>query len=1100
MADDKGNPLSGITNLFQGTASSKTADKTLTEVQGVSNSVKSIDEQLNTIIELLTGISSNAAESLSSNAADAIKKATGGKAEIVGDKNSKENSEDESGGGEEDDKKTSKVASVKPNDLANLSAKYSLGPILIWSKLDEIQKAFMPFIRQISKTGDAGAIGALDKDKDKKDEKSDGMKLKDINPDTVKKLGTAMIGFAKACIILSLVPKKPAAEAMSFLGQMLSDLDKATKDIDADKFDKMTKAMVRLDEALMKFGLACVILTITLPFQLIATAISLPLMELFIKGVIKVSKDAEGAMKNFDTFAMAMIKLGFAFLLFGASMFILSKVTKLALDALVGFAIILLVMTVCTLIGLLSVYLQVGLVPFAGAMIQLALAFILFGVAMMVLKKIDIKPEEVNEKVGMILSVVKSVALSAFTLIPAVFGIALLSIFMAVFAVTMILSLVAFGALFVTEKIMNGLTWVNPKDGSDMKGAPGGIPKVLYNALQIGNYFVDHISDLAKAIAGVLLFAVFTVFLTIASILLIVSFGVLFLSTLLFEAMGMITVDGKEVPKGIAYAGMVAIALADNALVFGLGILALIPGLIFAVGLTAFSILLAVSFGALLLAVKAADKIGDGRDARKIATEMRSLMIDMMCGILGVDHKDGETPGIFGMIQAGKNAIAMAALGLVAAGAIAPVVLFFLGLRSIGESVNKLSESLAGIKPETVKMVFGLIGQILGQMEDVGESFKGTSAKAVKAIGSLVKDVATAISMLTDTVLKLKDGIPEEQIQAACLSILRICQGLFGNPNEASEGTIKDRYTLTDLFATLAGSKLKKLKADALSALVPLIESIDKLADLVVKVGNPNTFSEEIINRGAANIQRFAGLVGNYIAPMFMSLVKKEGGFLGIGGTNPLEAVNAVNESDFFGKLSIALDSFKNTGEVAGGILPEKWNNLLAVLSKDWAKAYQNAEVFGNVLDRIDDGLAQIKSSHIDNLDKFLKVINQPLTNMQSNVKVLSDFANKADEFEKIGKSFKGMADAFGDMAKNSKKVGGLFDKMAKMNKENAETLAKSTENVTGAGDFYANVQDIHDVIMFWAENGVQVSFKQVNGTANPSIPYTGMASSRTGL
>src|SRR5574344_1633014 len=140
MADDKGNPLSGITNLFQGTTSSKTADKTLTEVQGVSNSVKSIDEQLNTIIELLTGISSNAAESLSSNAADAIKKATGGKAEIVGDKNSKENSEDESGGGEEDDKKTSKVASVKPNDLANLSAKYSLGPILIWSKLDEIDR------------------------------------------------------------------------------------------------------------------------------------------------------------------------------------------------------------------------------------------------------------------------------------------------------------------------------------------------------------------------------------------------------------------------------------------------------------------------------------------------------------------------------------------------------------------------------------------------------------------------------------------------------------------------------------------------------------------------------------------------------------------------------------------------------------------------------------------------------------------------------------------------------------------------------------------------------------------------------------------------
>jgi hypothetical protein len=90
-------------------------------------------------------------------------------------------------------------------------------------------------------------------------------------------------------------------------------------------------------------------------------------------------------------------------------------------------------------------------------------------------------------------------------------------------------------------------------------------------------------------------------------------------------------------------------------------------------------------------------------------------------------------------------------------------------------------------------------------------------------------------------VLKLKNGIPDEQIDAAVFAIKRICEKLFGNPDVDEKGA----YNLTVLFKQLASSKLKNLKAEAVSALIPIIDSIDTLADLVVKVSDEDQFSQQ---------------------------------------------------------------------------------------------------------------------------------------------------------------------------------------------------------------------------------------------------------------
>ena len=192
------------------------------------------------------------------------------------------------------------------------------------------------------------------------------------------------------------------------------------------------------------------------------------------------------------------------------------------------------------------------------------------------------------------------------------------------------------------------------------------------------------------------------------------------------------------------------------------------------------------------------------------------------------------------------------------------------------ESIKALSKIIDSFGPEDVENVMSVMGTILGTLAESAEAFKGTSAKTITAMGSLVKDVAEAISTLTDVVLKLKDGIPDEQIDAAVFAIKRICEKLFGNPDVDEKGS----YNLTVLFKQLADSKLKKLKADAVAALLPLIDSIDSLADLVVKVSDEDKFSQQRIDIGTANIERFLGLVIN-VASAMKSLVKVDGGWLG---------------------------------------------------------------------------------------------------------------------------------------------------------------------------------------------------------------------------
>ena len=314
---------------------------------------------------------------------------------------------------------------------------------------------------------------------------------------------------------------------------------------------------------------------------------------------------------------------------------------------------------------------------------------------------------------------------------------------------------------------------------------------------------------------------------------------------------------------------------------------------------------------------------------------------------------------------------------------------------------------------------------------------KDTSAETITAVGGLVKDVAQAIGLLTDIVIKLKDGIPEEQIESATLAMKQICEKLFGRPGDSEKGS----YTLTTTLETIASADLKNLNAEAVGAIVPLMAGIDRMADLVIKLADPETFSTEKIETGIERLKRFFECMGA-VSEAMMGLVKKQdtgertGGFLGIGAkkvmVSPLEAIQQVNEANFFETLDSTFNKIGNSLNLLQSINVDAASPFVDFMTSGGiATMAVNAPLFMAGMKGFTEGISGLDDKKVENFRKFMEVLGgADSSRISGTIKQLNELGQTATKFKSVADSFERMEKALSKMAKNESKISKIFESM----------------------------------------------------------------------
>ena len=430
--------------------------------------------------------------------------------------------------------------------------------------------------------------------------------------------------------------------------------------------------------------------------------------------------------------------------------------------------------------------------------------------------------------------------------------------------------------------------------------------------------------------------------------------------------------------------------------------------------------------------------LGKGADFQSI--------YDYTTGVLymfALGHKSEGKGGVKEILEATKNCAKLAALAIEVAAYTIPLAAAFLAMVSIFDSLEKLkaaSDKIGG--KEEVDKILSSVGIIFDSMATTAESFKGMSAKAIEAIGSLAKDVAASIGMLADTMIKIKDGIKEEEIAGATNKIKLMCLKMFGD-GETDDGT----YTLTKLFKTLSSSKLGKLRKDGVDALVPIIQAISLLADTVIKMGDQKIFSDERINLGMSNFQKISGLFSEF-TNLCVGLRERQSGstlFSKIfGDTSPLKAIKDLVEQNFFDYVAKAVDGFNMAGEQLANLNVEGLKPVIEFFgsqSKFFGDWIANSTQFSKGMAEIGKGLGHLKQKDVETFNNFLVTLKTGGNGISVAIQSLVEFANRASDFASIAKSFSSMSDSLNKISKNKH---GFMDIMKSANRnKNMETVTE---------------------------------------------------------
>lgn len=958
-------------------------------------------------------------------------------------------------GGTEEKITPPKSGKVAPNDLSKIDQTAALGSLLIYYKLDEIKQALDPLILKLIKGGAS---------KDKSQTGSEGINIADSG--NMTKMVSVLKEFAKAAILLALIPKGPASAGVTLFEEFVKSMNQMAESVDAKKQEDFAKSLSSMSESIKKLAGACLLLSVSIIF----IAISVPAM-LLLKEVVRLAGEAGELVgsnaTNLAILSVGAVLLAVSFILFGAAFVVMASVLPKIPAALLGILAVIGVLAVTLVLGALMSYAIPILAIFPLVAILVAVGYIAMAAAILVLSNIKVDQEKLKKGIDGIKMVLEETVQLGIACLP-------LIILMVPFILTAGLMFVGFTALYFA---LFSLALISFFIGTG-EWMDTAVAKIIKFFKAFGTE--EFLKTAGLALLGSLAIAV-------TSVALLIAFVAMTANILLLKAIDALITDDSMIPRIMGEGGAIS-QIMDNTVTLSLKALvatvAAVPLVAFGVVFLVAMASIALAFGAVVLVDKALSTI---KDPKSLGDKSRDLCVNLLLSIMGLDADGSISAG--DLVKGGLNMVGMTAAAVLIVPFAVAAALAMVSLLATVESIKALSKIIDSFGPGDVENVMSVMGTILGTLAESAEAFKGTSAKTITAMGSLVKDVAEAISTLTDVVLKLKDGIPDEQIDAAVFAIKRICEKLFGNPDVDEKGS----YNLTVLFKQLASSKLKKLKADAVAALLPIIDSIGTLADLVVKVSDEDKFSQQRIDIGTANIERFLGLVIN-VASAMKSLVKVDGGWLGaklLGNKSPLEAVEEVVNSGFFDKFTSMINQMSNAADIVGNAKTEEYQGFIDFWKQDFSKMSESSSEFKTAFKNINDAFKNVNDKALDAYERFIRISTMDTSGATQTISSLTTLANLSPKFVAIADAFSKMASSMETMAKKTGKLNEMFDKMKKAEKTATAMANVSEGNISTSSNAVQGDNSIgllYAIVDSWNRNGVPIraSINSAEGKIEP--------------
>jgi len=1053
--------------------------QTLAELDGLHNESQTTLDDLKSILEAIqttiTGMSTDGGNKMSKDVGGKVKKTVG--------------NEDAKGGGTDGpavDKQPAKIgADIGLNDLNGLSKGSVMGALLVNSTLIKLSADLFSRLDQIIQQMPTGKNAA----KVAKENAKAAGKNKTVNkvdPKAFKDLAESLKIFAKAAVIMAIIPFPIVKMATKSFGYFIDKMVDCANEMGPNlkEFKKFSEGIQTIVNCLKTYAIAVILLALTLPLAPFALLNVMIMTQMLIwLGVAAIIIKESAPLLN--DMVMAFVKIGVAMILYGVAMMIIVQVGKQALDALKGLLVMITFLGALAILGFMCTYLILALAPAMVAFIQLGVAMILFGIALKIMEKIKVDQQQIDN----VMLAIKTIATGFSAMIGTVFGALLSIIGFTVFSLLFTVSILVFnigllllkltdiilglfeytddGGLVVIERIKDIVKQFAGKEviGTFLLGMVAMIPFLVFSAL----FFV-----------GVLVFTLGAVFLLITDIIL-----------------DKITDKDTGKNRPITYMIEIAKDMGASAGWWLLGSVAMIPALVFVVELAVFAGLAAISAALLNVTKKELDKMGSLKDINAMGDKLREAGIGVMMGFLGLKHEPGDSIGFGDLLKGGKNAIKMAALGAEAVLAIAPMALFMIAAKQIGEAFVSLEQSMESVNPETIEKVFGGLSMVLGSLAGVAYALKDSSAETIEAIGGLVKNVAEAINLITDIVIKLKDGIPDEQIDAATTAMLHICERLFGRPGEEPED---GRYTLCTTLESIASADLQDLNVQAVEAIAPLMEGIDRMSDLVIKLADPETFNEEKITQGVTNLGYFLAAMKD-VSTAMMGLIKKEATGEVIAGEHfwnsdqpvyksPLDAIQEVVDSGFFSTFNSVMDGMQSIGNRMQSFDVTGLQNFADFIGSQAMLTFgTSAESFQKGFENVSKGLNNLNEKMLNNFEKFVNIVNNASGDSFKNaVNNLIRLGSAASKFERIAAAMSSMADSLTKMAKKKKDIVNIFEAIGDTKTDKIESVAPTNAAASiGGTTINPYVEKIYDVLMDWNENGIPVKAQIDNETGEIS-------------
>ena len=891
---------------------------------------------------------------------------------------------------------------------------------------------------------------------------------------SIMKAGLLSVPLLALCI--------PLALATFFLSKILISMNKnlipnlpgknQSKKMEgaATTFKSFGEMIKSLAKSVLIIPLIAIPLLLSLPI--------IPLIKAFMKGMSEVSESSSKESKSFKKSILAFGLMAASLLLLSVGIGIAAKMGVFTAPAIKAIALSAVLMVGIIALGALAGLAKWGIIAIGTAAFLMGASFLMMSFALKILFNMD-KEIQLKKLIPVLASMLLIVAGMAVVGLVSIIALLPIAAFLG-FSIALALGL---GAFWLSMKLLSSISGMM---AASQQGIESIKTFIKTFATGFAAYFLGAISAAAFAIfslalgVGLLFFVIdiglmklisvlgakscdsaLTVISTVAEKFAELNFLPLIKVAGAFAVFSLILAFGA-VLFAVAMGAIKLISLVEKATVdkafeninsvinsLSANVKNMAKGIVVAAELLVFGALLAVAFGAMTLAfleLLAMSEIKKKLDANLGKGADFQSIYDYTTGVLymfALGHKSDGKGGVKEILEATKNCAKLAALAIEVAAYTVPLAAAFLAMVSIFDSLEKLkaaSDKIGG--KEEVDKILSSVGIIFDSMATTAESFKGMSAKAIEAIGSLAKDVAASIGMLADTMIKIKDGIKEEEIAGATNKIKLMCLKMFGD-GETDDGT----YTLTKLFKTLSSSKLGKLRKDGVDALVPIVQAISLLADTVIKMGDQKIFSDERINLGMSNFQKISGLFSEF-TNLCVGLRERQSGstlFSKIfGDTSPLKAIKDLVEQNFFDYVSKAVDGFNMAGEQLAGLNVEGLKPVIEFFgsqSKFFGDWIANSTQFSKGMAEIGKGLGHLKQKDVETFNNFLVTLKTGGNGISVAIQSLVEFANRASDFASIAKSFSSMSDSLNKISKNKH---GFMDIMKSANKnKNMETVTE---------------------------------------------------------